>query len=388
MLKPDGDPAKLRESSIALATRRPIPATVGDPRHSMKGLLRSRRFQAGVSILLAVGLFAFFLSRVPLSSIAREIASASPGWLAASVALSLTVFALRAIRWVWILKPLGRVPYFPAFRATAVGFAANTVLPARAGEVLRPALLAREEGLPFSALFASIVFERVLDALAQLSFLGIALVAQPAAGGMGSLGSGRVRWVAAAVAATAVAVALFAVLWRPATERFLERAFLIFPERFRPTARHVAHAFLDGFASLKTPRLALAVAGGSFGMWFVINVQMYCTMRAFGLGLPLSAAYVVTTAAVLGLAVPTPGGVGGYHAAVQFALTDIFGVPIASATGVALLAHAISFVPISLIGFALFATSPLHKKGLKALATAAAETEGPRAAAESPGPHS
>ena len=52
----------------------------------------------------------------------------------------------------------------------------------------------------------------------------------------------------------------------------------------------------------------------------------------------------------------------------QFALTDVFAVPVATATGVALLAHAVSFVPISLIGFALFATSPLRKKRLEDLA--------------------
>ena len=71
----------------------------------------------------------------------------------------------------------------------------------------------------------------------------------------------------------------------------------------------------------------------------------------------------MTTAAVLGLAVPTPGGVGGYHAAVQFALTDVFHVPVATATGVALLAHAISFVPISLIGFALLRGEPAAQEG-------------------------
>jgi hypothetical protein len=53
---------------------------------------------------------------------------------------------------------------------------------------------------------------------------------------------------------------------------------------------------------------------------------------------------------------------------VQFALTDIFAVPVATATGVALLAHAVSFLPISLIGFALFATSPLRRKRLGELA--------------------
>ncbi len=339
----------------------------------MKEILGSRRFQTAASLLLAGGLLAFFLSRVPLSEIGAQIAACSTGWLLASVALSILVFGMRAWRWVFILRPLGRVPYVPAFRATAIGFAANTVLPARAGEILRPAILAREESLPFSALLASIVFERILDALAQLFFLGLALAgAGPGNASMGPISSSRIRWAVAAIAAAAVGVALFAVLWRQATERWLDRLFRLLPTRLRPGARRVSHAFLDGFASLRTPRLLLLVAAGSLGMWLVINLQIYCTMRAFGLGLPLRAAYVVTTAAVLGLAVPTPGGVGGYHAAVQFALTDVFHVPVASATAVALLAHAVSFVPISVIGFALFATSPLRKKGLKELAV---ETE-------------
>ena len=208
----------------------------------MKGLLSSRKFQAGASIVLALGLFAFFLSRVPLTDIARQIAAASPAWLAATVLISLSTFLLRTVRWTWILRPLGRVPFFPAFRATAIGFAANTVLPARAGEILRPAILAREQGLPFPALLASIVFERVLDAMSQLFFLGIALALGPAGGAMGTFASGRIRWVVAAIAAVAIGVALFAVLWRAATERFLERVFLLLPGALpRRRAPHRAH---------------------------------------------------------------------------------------------------------------------------------------------------
>lgn len=332
----------------------------------MKNLLRSRRFQAAVSIVLGAGLLAFFLSRVRLADIGQRILQASPGWLLASVVVSLSIFVFRALRWTWILRPLGRVPFLPAFRATAVGFAANTVLPARAGEVIRPALLARERGLPFSALLASIVFERILDALAQLFFLGIALYAGPA-GATGALSSSRIRWVVAAIAAAAVGIALFAVVWRATTERLLERVSRVLPARVRPAALRIGQTFLDGFASLKTPRLALLVGAGSIAMWGVINVQIYCVMRAFGLPLPLTAAFVVTTAGVLGLAVPTPGGVGGYHAAVQFALTDVFHVPLDVATGVALIAHAVSFVPISVIGFAFFAASPWRRRGLTEL---------------------
>jgi glycosyltransferase 2 family protein len=342
----------------------------------VKRLLASSRFQAAASVVLALGLFAFFLTRVHLSEIAASIRSASPRWIAASIAISLTTFAFRALRWVWILRRVGRVSWWPSYRATSIGFAANTVLPARAGEILRPAILARELSLPFPALLASIVFERILDALSQLTYLGIALGTGAAQAG-GVVSSGRLRLAVAGLAGIAVAVALFAVLWRSTTERLFDAAFRVLPVRFRPVAHRVAHTFLDGFASLRTPRLAALVGVGSLFLWLVINVQVYCVLRAFGLGLPLSAAFVTTSAAVLGLVVPTPGGVGGYHAAVQFALTRVYGVPLATATGVALIAHAVSFVPISLIGFTLFAASPIRKSGWKPLASEAEARQKP-----------
>jgi len=314
----------------------------------VKNLLRSRTFQMIASIVLGVGLLAFFLSRVPLADIGRQIAAISTPWLLTAMALSLFVFVVRTTRWIWILRPVGEVPFFPAFRATAIGFAANTVLPARAGEVLRPALLARERSLPFSALLASILFERVLDALAQLSFFAFAL-AGPDASRMGSLGSTRVRVLAGAVAVGAIVVALFAVAWRTTTERLIGRMFRILPERLRPAAERIAHTFLDGFASLKTPRLALLVGAGSLAMWMVINIQIYCIMRAFGLELPISAAFVVTTAAVLGLFVPTPGGVGAIKS-----LTSETRRPVVSVEEVTV------FEPPARLGYKLLSGLPLR----------------------------
>ena len=337
----------------------------------MKRFLSARGFQIGLSILLAAGLFAFFLSRVNLGQILRRILEASPGWLAASTLLALSTFVVRAIRWVWILKPVGRVPLFPAFFATAVGFAANTVLPARAGEIVRPALLARERRLPFSPLLASILFERILDAASVLFFLLVAIAQGPPPAASGSRAFealARGAAVPALVLAAVVAVAFFAVFQRAATERFFERMTRRLPQKIAPRARAFAATFLDGFQSLRDPRLSLAIVAGSLAMWLLINVQLYCVLRAFGLGLPFSASYVVVAAAVLGLAVPTPGGIGGYHAAVQVALTDFYGAPVATASGVALLAHAISFVPITAIGFALFAASPMRKTRLRELA--------------------
>jgi len=321
-----------------------------------------------VSAALAVGLLAFFLSRVDMAEIGRRIAGASKSWLLVSLALGLSTFVLRALRWTWILRPVARIPFFPAFFATAVGFAANTVLPARAGEIVRPALLARERRLPFSPLLASVLFERILDAAAVLFFLLLAIAQGPPPGGSRAftlLARGAI--VPLALLAGVVALALLAVFRRPAAERLFERLTRRLPGRIAPKAQAFAATFLDGFQSLRDPRLSALVVAGSLGMWFVINLQLYAVLRAFGLDLPLSASYVTAAAAVIGLAVPTPGGIGGYHAAVQVALTDVYGAPIAVASGVALLAHAISFLPISLIGFFLFAVSPARKVKLTEL---------------------
>jgi uncharacterized membrane protein YbhN (UPF0104 family) len=72
---------------------------------------------------------------------------------------------------------------------------------------------------------------------------------------------------------------------------------------------------------------------------------------------------VVTAAAVLGLAVPTPGGIGSYQAAVQYALTRFYGIETAPATGVAVMAWAVSFVPITLMGLAALLTKTVRETG-------------------------
>src|SRR5215210_8445317 len=79
--------------------------------------------------------------------------------------------SIRALRWQYLLAPLGHTSFMHAFRATAVGFAASSVLPARAGEAIRPYFLARHERLSATGAFATVILERVLDLLTVLVLL-------------------------------------------------------------------------------------------------------------------------------------------------------------------------------------------------------------------------
>ena len=325
--------------------------------------LRSRGVQVFFSLVLAAGLLYLFLRRVEIGPLREAIASASTGWLAVSLGISLLTFVLRAIRWVWLLRPVGRVPLLPSFLATAVGFAANN-LPARVGEVIRPALLARMRRLPFSALLASILFERALDGGSVVFFFLLALVlgfpgSTAGGGAFAHLRTGAL--LGAGLFVALVAAAAFLLRRREASERAFERLTRRLPAAWREKTRGAASAFPRGFASLADRRLAALAALSSIAMWFAVNLQIYSVMRAFHIALPFSSSFVVTAAAVLGLAVPTPGGIGSYQAAVQYALTRFYGVPLAPASGVAVLAWAVSFVPITAIGLAALGTRSVRR---------------------------
>ena len=308
----------------------------------------------GVKILLSLALagllLIFFLKGMDPRRTRDAILGASGVWLSASAALALLTFWMRAVRWTWILRPVARVGLWPAFKATAAGFAANN-LPGKVGEVLRPAFLSRTQRLPFSPLLASILLERILDGATVVFFLLVALWVRPSnRASLSALGL-----LPAAALSAVLAAMLFSVFRRTQTERFLERLSHLLPHRLQPRARAFTAAFVDGFASLKSPGLLTAIAAGSLAMWFVINLQVFCVLKAFRLEVPFSASYVVTAAAVLGLAVPTPGGLGSYQAAVDQALRSFFGVSRDAAAGVAILAWATSFVLITILGLLFLA---------------------------------
>lgn len=317
-------------------------------------MLRSRAFKILLSTGAAAALVWLLVRHVDLAEVGRRIAAASPPWVWASTALALLTYLMRAWRWTWILKPVGKVGLLPSFYATAVGFAGN-FLPARAGEVIRPAVLARETGLPFTTLLASILFERLLDAASVLFFLGVALLDPPWKKTIGAAGPPVAMGVLPVAALLGVvALCYLAMFRRGVLQGMLDLVLHAVPARFRAPARAGFSAFLDGLALVKgfDPRQWAVVLGGSLAMWFVIDLQIACVVRAFGIDLPLSAAYVLTFAAVLGLAIPTPAGIGGYHAAVTAALVG-FGVHEDTALGVATVAHAVSFGPITLIALAM-----------------------------------
>ena len=333
---------------------------------------RRHWWKVAASLALAAGLLAWFLSRVPLAEVARTLGAVRPGWFGAAVLASLSSYALRALRWRVILRPLGNAPTGELLGCTAAGFATSAILPARAGELVRPLLLTARTRLPAAGTVASIVVERLSDLATVLLLFGVSVLMSRDRIAAGAL---RPMRDAALLAMVGVAVVLAVVLLllrrREAAVRQLSR---VFPGRLRPRGERLLHHLLDGLEAVRDPGALARLLAWSCAVWLASAIQVQWLARAFGLEYTLPVSYVAMAVSGLGLAVPTPGGVGGFHAAIQFALTSLLAVDLPTATAFALLHHAVCFVPITIAGLGYMAAVGLSLSRVRALEESPAAT--------------
>lgn len=318
--------------------------------------MKSPAVRIGVSLVLMVALLAFFLWNVDFDEMLAGLAQANPWLIALAALLALVSYWARVIRWMLILRPVAHVRHSSAFLATAVGYAAIALLPARMGDIIRPVLLAKRDHFPVSAGLASILTERVFDLWTVVLFFLVFLIWPPSMMDLDAGAAANLRLLQVSGYGVGIALAL-GTLMLLGLFRYQDRFVAILSKplvRFAPSWRepfaNFLNHFLDGLRVLQRPRDLLVTMTASFVLWYIIFWQVKVTLLAFHLDLPLRVAFLLVTLAVIGLAIPTPGGVGGFHKATQVGLTTFFGVELNLATAIAIVYHAICFVPITVIG--------------------------------------
>lgn len=328
---------------------------------------------------LTVVLVAVFLRNANLSRVWDVMRTANPALVGVGVVCVFLSYVLRAVRWQVMLAPLGPTRFSVALRATTIGFAASFILPARAGEVLRPWLLARREGLDASAVFATIIVERMLDLVTVLTLLAVFLLAfDPGLSALDAAAFATVRagGFAAAGAAVVGLGVLFMFASRPALlGRTVAMATAWLPAKLRITVAGMAAAFAGGLAVVREPSHLARALAWSFVLWLLIAAQTWIVSVALGVNLPPSGSLLLVALLVVGVAVPTPGAVGGFHEAYRIGATSFFGVDNDHAVSAAIVLHAVGFVPTLIAGAVLMTHEGLSWSGLGAAATQAKSEE-------------
>lgn len=299
---------------------------------------RVLRYLVGV----AISIFFLYLtvSRVDLEEVARALSAVAPAGLVLAVLLVMLEVSIRALRWQRLLLPILPVPYDGAFRQLCVGYFANSVLPARLGDVARAFLAGDAFGLSKMVTFGSIVIERLGDGLTILLIVIVLILALPEAAPLAAL---AIPVAVFGLAAVALAAILLVVTHRTRVATTgVGRVVRVVTARLEPA-----------LAGLRTP-IRFARFAALTLLAFAIGVTTFLVL-ATALGLtvaPLQAALVMGGLA-LSTAIPAaPGSIGTYEF-VGVAIMTSLGFPAEESLAAVLLTHLVATLPPAVTGLAV-----------------------------------
>jgi uncharacterized protein (TIRG00374 family) len=184
-------------------------------------------------------------------------------------------------------------------RAVYSGLAVNYLL-SHAGEFLRAALVAREYRVPFSAVLASVIVERVLDFMALLLLIAILVILVPDLPDM-------VQVAAAIVAATVLIASVGLYLVVDAPDWLIRLGTLIsrpLPEKVTQWGKYQIQKSRLGLAAIKEWRVMVRALSLSVLQWSFIVAAIWCSAVSVQAEVSVLTASVTFLLIVVGLMLP------------------------------------------------------------------------------------
>jgi uncharacterized protein (TIRG00374 family) len=328
---------------------------------------RTTRHRARSAALLTISagvsaVFAYLAIRdVRFEEVVESLRGRQYWLLLPSVLLLAAAIVTRGIRW-WVLFPVeSRPPLKPVLSSTWIGYFFNNILPARAGEAARVVSLHQLSRTSRAEAAATVVVERAYDVLSLLVLLFVTLPWLP-----------DVTWLrSAAILAIGLAIALGAsiVLLAVFGDRVLQ--FATAPLRRLPRVSNqrveqIALRLADGFAGLRSPRIALAAFLLTLVSWVMLGLSAWLVFVLFDFGLsPVSGVFVMIAVGLAMILPSSPAAVGVFEGATVIAL-GAYDISNAEALSCALVLHLVNFLPFIVVGFAilLYHARPVRRNRL------------------------
>ena len=327
-----------------------------------------------VGIALSVAALYFAFRNVPLDELWHYLRSINYLWTFPAVIMVLLSFFIRALRWQFILASSHRVEIWRAFHPLMIGFMINCILPGRLGELARPAILQKNEKVPFATGIATVVAERVFDVVALIIFAVITLATieiNPATeivfGDFRLNRSTLEVLFNRSIMLGVIVVAAIIGISIPSIRRSIHWAILEIPSlaffsaeslKTKITAKvsNPLIRFVDnvaaGFTLIRYPKKIFICMLYSCLVWVSAAFSWYIfSLGSPGIHLSYTEMYAVMVIVCLFIALPSvPGFWGLWEAGGVFAMS-IFGVSPKAAAGFTLANHGVQIFPVIIMGF-------------------------------------
>jgi hypothetical protein len=340
------------------------------------------------TILVVLGLLAFAIIAYQLSSFLHlatfsgskllyAVRDANPYYIILALVAIYSCYGIRSLRWQVFQRNIGNTNFWKTYKLTLAGFAAIFLL-GRAGEPVRPLLLAKKQDLPIADTFGIYVLERIFDMASVAVIAGVGLVLfgmHPHPGDMASELETAAKTTGTVLFAGVLAATIALVYLRVHGTALLERRLhaAIHAGGWRGSFARIVLGFVRGVQTIRTWKDLILASVYSGLHWLVVALVYYWVSHSFTGTLHtigLADSLLVLAFTLVGSTIQLPGIGGGSQAGAIIAYTTIFGVEREPAVAAAMVLWAITFAGCSILGVPML----IHEGwGLRELKRMAAE---------------
>ncbi len=319
-----------------------------------------------IGLLVTILLLALFVVTTDIRNMAKAIINANYFFLIPAIISYFISILFRTLRWRFLLNHLKPINTTTLYPIVIIGYMANNLLPMRLGEFVRSYYISEQEGISKTSAFATILVERMLDALTLLFFILLMSFFVPLSGLTNSFSERmNIHWYWLVIT---VCTPLFLIL-------VILILFVVFPSKTRNVAVIATKftpfkiqnkliilidLFINGLTALRSPRKLSIVLLLSIPVWLMEATLFFFVGFSFGFDKIYEtitdltiASILVTAIANIGSSIPfTPGGIGLFEILTRETLVFL---PMASidrsiAAGFATVSHALLLLPPILLG--------------------------------------
>jgi uncharacterized membrane protein YbhN (UPF0104 family) len=293
-------------------------------------------------------------------------------------------YAIRALRWVRFCRYVGPTSFRNTYAGTLMGFASIFVL-GRAGEPVRPLLLARKDRVPVASMFGIFFLERFCDFAAAAALACLSLLVFP--GRLSDAGA-DMNWVEHArhggwlLLGGMIGLIGILVYYRVHGAGAVDRAL----DRWRAAGGLWTRlaSFLtgisEGLQAIRTLPDLWAAVGYTAAHWMLASLVYLWVAKAFSSAfvhsdMNFAGAMLLLAVTLVGSVLQLPGIGGGAQIASIVGLTAIFGVEQEPAIAIAVVLWIITFASCTLVGIPLLIHEGMSVGELRQLARAEAAAE-------------
>jgi uncharacterized protein (TIRG00374 family) len=300
-----------------------------------------------IGTVTGLALLAWTLRELDLTQMAQALQSADYVWLFPAGLAMLGMFALRAVRWQFLLTPIQEEAGVVSFRAlwsgVLIGYFGNFALTANAGELIRAFVLGQRTSHSKSAVLASIVIEKTFDLLVLiglLALLSLTLTLPQWTDLMIALGG--LMFVAAGL------VLVFLPRWEVRLTTGVRALGGRVSASMAARVERALHFFIVGLRFPQQSTTVISVIVLSCLIWPVLAVAFFCIGHSLDLAIAAQAYLLLVTLITLGAIIPTlPGQIGTTEFLVVGGLS-VFAVDKEQALVFVILLRLVRLLPLSL----------------------------------------